>query len=67
MGNMVPCRKCGVMVDTDDPVCACRDMQTKTISLPLDMCDRIERGDETTEDMAELRDRIASRIPDMIF
>lgn len=67
MGSVIKCRDCGTTVDVDDPVCMCRDMQTKTISLPLEVAERFERGDETTEDMAELRDRLRRKVPDMIF
>jgi hypothetical protein len=67
MGSVIKCRDCGVTVDTDDPVCACRDMQTKTISLPLEVAERFESYDETDDDMAEFRDRLRRRVPDMIF
>jgi hypothetical protein len=42
-------------------------MQTKTISLPLEVAERFEAHDETDDDMAELRDRLRRKMPDMIF
>ena len=63
----VRCNGCGEVSDHEDVHCRCADMQVKTISLPLDIADRFERKQETSNDMGELRQRLRERHPDMIF
>lgn len=41
--------------------------QTKTITLPLDMAERLENKDETLADMELLRAKLLETYADMVF
>jgi hypothetical protein len=44
-----------------------RAMETKSITIPLDIAERIESRDETADDLEWLRRELANTWPDWIF
>ena len=67
MAVTVKCPFCGEVSDDEDIHCRCVDMQTKTITMPLEMAMRFERKEEDGDDMGELRQMLRRKMPDMMF
>ena len=66
----VKCNQCGEMVHPEDTgSCSCymHATQTKTITLPRNIADRIEAGDQTWGDMDYLRNELSKSYVDMVF